>query len=297
MGSGTPIGGHGGPEESGPDAPPTPPPEEIPVDRELQALTQPLGLGATEPRRLSMSEMVNSIRLIFNVDVAEDAAALPGNVAFFDNDLRGQDVDGNYVFVAGKVAKKVAASLLQDTALLNELIPCEESSRDRNCFESFVRKTGKRLFRRPLNETEISKYSDTLWQYAVSDSFDEAATMAIESLLQSFEFLFRIEFGQETEAEDGIVKLTSHEIASRLSFLLTGQSPNEILLRQADENRLQTPEQIRAAAQTLLARPEGERQIARFHAMWLGYSELPFDEQLSRDLRSETDALIKKNHL
>ena len=112
-------------------------------------------------------------------------------------------------------------------------------------------------------------------------------------MLQSFDFLFRVELG-EGDLEKDTVELSQFELASRLAFFLTGEAPDKILLDKAEANALRTPNAISDEASRLLDRPEGRRQFAKFHAMWLGYTNIQFEEPLSRDMRNESDALIKR---
>src|SRR5262249_8781484 len=105
------------------------------------------------------------------------------------------------------------------------------------------------------------------------------------------EFVYRVEVGV---GQDGkTVHLSSYEIASRLSFLLQGTTPDDALLARADDGSLDTDEGVRATVSTLLAAPEAKEQARRFHAFWRGCAtrETP---PLHQKLRPETDALIDR---
>ena len=73
------------------EAPPSQP-------RAIKALSEAFGLGPSEPRGLSPSELAATVQALTGVDVSEEVKKLPGGVSAFDNDIRGQDVAGAVVF-------------------------------------------------------------------------------------------------------------------------------------------------------------------------------------------------------
>jgi hypothetical protein len=64
--------------------------------------------------------------------------------------------------------------------------------------------------------------------------------------------------------------LSSHEVASRLSFMLTGSSPDQALMDAADQDALQTAEQITAQAQRLMDTDGARRTVEAFHQVYIG---------------------------
>ena len=105
------------------------------------------------------------------------------------------------------------------------------------------------------------------------------------------EFIYRVEPG--TPVGGGRVRLSGYEVASRMSFLLQGTTPDDALLTAAEDGTLDTPAGRRSQAERLLAAEEGKQQMRRFHAFWLGYSRLD-SVPIQRKLRAETDALIDR---
>src|SRR6185503_8000412 len=87
---------------------------------------------------------------------------------------------------------------------------------------------------------------------------------------------------------------TGNQIATRLSYLLWGSTPDTWLLDLAENGKLQSADQIKSAAQKALADPRAKKRITRFHALWLGYDRLPHDPTLSQAMRRESDALVER---
>jgi hypothetical protein len=105
------------------------------------------------------------------------------------------------------------------------------------------------------------------------------------------EFIYRVEPGiGQTNKQ---VQLSAFEIATRLSFLLQGMTPDDTLLTAAETGMLDSAGGLMAEAQRLLAAPEGKDQLRRFHAFWLSYSTLD-KSPLEKKLRQETDALVDR---
>src|SRR5688572_11427114 len=80
--------------------------------------------------------------------------------------------------------------------------------------------------------------------------------------------------------EGDVVALTSHEIASRLSYLFWGSMPDEELFDAADRGKLGEPEELEAQARRMLADPRARAAIAEFHEQWLELEKL---DTMSKD--------------
>ena len=68
------------------------------------------------------------------------------------------------------------------------------------------------------------------------------------------------------DTENGAIKLSSHEVASRLAFLLWGSVPDDTLNTAADADQLTTKEQVLAQAQRMVQdRAKTAPIVALFH--------------------------------
>jgi hypothetical protein len=91
-----------------------------------------------------------------------------------------------------------------------------------------------------------------------------------------------------------LVKLSDHEVASRLSYLITGSMPDAELMASADAGDLSSPELVREQALRLLSSDRARSRVSRFHAMWLGYETNNLPSDLRDRMRRESDALIER---
>lgn len=141
---------------------------------------------------------------------------------------------------------------------------------DDACAQSFVETFGARVFRRPLTDAERQWFLDLYAQASGEFAFSDAMDVVLASMLQAPEFLYLPEVGEPIEgAPDTLRRLTGHEVASRLSYLLWETMPDEALLAAAANGELAGREGLRAQAERMLEDPRAEGMIQDFAWTWL----------------------------
>ena len=212
----------------------------------------------------------------------------------FDNDFTFQKASEALIQGADLLAGDVAEGVLADTALRDKLVGCMPTGpTDDACFRTFLKNFGRKAFRRPLAAAEIDKFAGFMAHATVANDFYIAVDSALRAFLQHPEFLYRVEIGTPVSGSPGVNKLNDFEVATRLSYLITGSTTEDWLLDDATSGKLATPEGLRAAAEKLFAQDRAKARMARFHELWLGYSTLA-NTGISADLRTETEALISR---
>jgi hypothetical protein len=128
----------------------------------------------------------------------------------------------------------------------------------------------RRAFRRPVTAAEIAGFVG-MAHAALDDGADlkDALRVGYRAMLCSPRFLYLT----ETPGP-----LDDHAIAARLSYLLTGNTPDERLAQLADAGRLQNVGAIRSEVNRLLAGPGGRRFVQDFAAEWLDLDQIDFTE-------------------
>jgi len=142
-----------------------------------------------------------------------------------------------------------------------------------------------RAFRRPVTESDIAGYLDIV-QQAIDEQkpLVEALRLGYRALLCSPRFLYLTE-------KPG--PLDNHAIAARLSYFLTGSTPDAQLSRLADEGRLTDKAVLRAEAKRLLDSAASDRRfVVDFAAEWLDLELIDFT-QPDRKLFPEFDTIVK----
>lgn len=259
-------------------------------------LSAPAGLGASGIQRLSRAEYATTLEALLGVDIGADAELLPDDPQTpFDNDYTEQIASQALIEGLRLVAERATAAVLADPTRVSAVVGCAPSGPDdAACLRSFVERFGRRALRRPLTDEEVSAYLG-LQRFAVAEGeFDVAVGLVLRAMLQDMELVYRVEIGTPVEGAPGVFRLNDWEVASRLSYLLTGAPPDDSLLDRAAAGDLGTSEAIREEARRLLASEAGAARLGRFHAMWLGYERLPHDAALSDAMRRETGALLER---
>ena len=249
--------------------------------------------AAVGARRLTKAEYAATLRTLIapEVPVALEQLAVDEGVPF-DNDIALQHASGVLVEGADAIAEAVAAWVMTQPAVKARLYGCQPTgAKDAACFRTFVERFGRRAFRRPLTEAEITSLLPLHAASVEDNAFDSGAALALRAMLSHPSLLYRFEAGASVDAA-GEVTLTAFEIAARLSFLLQGTTPDDALLDAAAKGELEQLAPRTAAAERLLGTPEAKAHLQRFHAMWLGYSRLTETEALARSMRAESDALV-----
>lgn len=144
---------------------------------------------------------------------------------------------------------------------------------DAACAEAYIDDFGGRAFRRPLSAEESGIFVDLYTEVEAEQGFDVAMDAVVQAVLQSPQFLYRIELGDPT-VTDPVVPLTSHELATRLSYLLWASTPDDALLAAASDDSLRDPTVLAGQVDRMLADPRARDVVGRFVEQWTGIGEL-----------------------
>jgi hypothetical protein len=173
-------------------------------------------------------------------------------------------------------ARFLAHAAFAATDARSKLVPCTPASvSDTACFGQFVTTFGARAFRRPLTADETSRYTAATASLAATTGDPWQGLEAITSaFLQSPSFLYLVELGAPDPANAGRYKYTGYEMASRLSYFLTNDMPDDVLMAAAAAGGLDTPEGVQTEAERLLATPAAHDAVRAFFAALLSLDNL-----------------------
>lgn len=187
--------------------------------------------------------------------------------------------------------------------------------------EEIFRPLLRRAFRRNIEELEVQRVID-LVKLAVEqgESYEQAIGFALQSILVSPHFLFRVEGEDQQPAvnAESLAHLPNHSpgqhhsepledfaLASRLSFFLWASLPDDELLDLASQGKLSDPATLQAQASRLLADPRSSALIERFFAQYLGLGNLKvadpdekrfplWNDRLREAMRRETELFCQE---
>jgi len=124
--------------------------------------------------------------------------------------------------------------------------------------------------------------------------------MALQSVLMSPRFLFRLEQAPVAVKASAAYRLSDQDLASRLSFFLWGTAPDADLLKAASLGTLRTPLGLEKQVRRMLTDRRSEALATRFAAQWLRLQDLEkihpdyllfpqYDDTLAQAMQRETE--------
>lgn len=231
-------------------------------------------------RRLSTREYNNVVRDLLGDDSKPaDRFVADSYQNGYDNGSAGLAVQSDHVLGYQRAAEVLAQSAVKDR-LARLLGGCDVAKQgEAACADAFFSTFVPRAFRRPLTATELDRLRKVFIAELAADGFTVAVQTVIEVILQSPQFLYREELGAgAASASPEPVPLTDYEIASELSFLLTGSLPDDALWTAVQEGRFKTPEDHKREAARLLGsgdNPSVKAALRAFLHKWLATDRLP----------------------
>ncbi|MET0291729.1 MAG: DUF1592 domain-containing protein [Steroidobacteraceae bacterium] len=142
------------------------------------------------------------------------------------------------------------------------------------CAQQIVDTLGKRAFRRPLNDEDRVTLMKAYTSSREGRTFDEGIRGAITRVLSSPEFLYRAEPAPSTAGPGSSYRVSDLELASRLSFFLWSNLPDDELLEVAARGELSDDAVLEKQVKRMLADPRSMTLARSFAFQWLGMSKL-----------------------
>ncbi len=219
-----------------------------------------------------------------------------------------EERDGDAAVEQVAISGPFASAGPGDTPSRKAVFVCTPASRaaedETACARRILSSLARRAYRRPLDAADL----DTLMGFFQSGrqdaSFDAGIQLALERLLISPDFLFRIERDPADVEPGSPYAITDLELASRLSFFLWSSIPDARLLELAERRELQDPAVLEAETRRLLSDPRAASLVRNFAGQWLYLRNLAgivpdaetfpeFDENLRNAFRLETELFVE----
>ena len=171
------------------------------------------------------------------------------------------------------------------------------------CARAILTSLLERAYRRPVTEAEIaSKLTLVTLAQREGDTFQEGIRLALQAILASPSFLFRIE--AEPKAQATTHSVSDIELASRLSYFLWASMPDAELMTAAKAGTLGRPPVLEAQVRRMLADPKAYNLVDNWAAQWLQLRNLArtkpdparfpkVDDELLDAMRTETNLFIE----
>jgi hypothetical protein len=173
-------------------------------------------------------------------------------------------------------------------------------SAEKACARRIAENLARGAYRRPVTTSDI----DSLMPYfdgGRANGFDSGIEEVVAAILVSPEFLFRAIKTPATAA--GAFPLSDLELASRLSFFLWSQGPDDQLLKIAAAGKLHAPDVLQAEALRMLKDRRASSLVRNFALKSMDLDNLrevepdpnlfpTFNDQLRKDLSTEVESFV-----
>jgi hypothetical protein len=198
---------------------------------------------------------------------------------------------------------------ISETPSRQKIFSCRPTmpAEERPCARQIVTRVGSEAYRRPLSQGEVDRlmpfYENGTGRSGGTGGpggFEDGIRAALEAILASPYFIFRLEREPELAKPGGTYRVADTDLASRLSFFLWGALPDQELLALANQGRLSAPGVLEKQARRMLADLRADALGTRFAAQWLRLQDIDkvhpdpnnypnFDDNLAADMRRETE--------
>ncbi len=193
-----------------------------------------------------------------------------------------------------------------DTPSRRKIFICRPSvpQDEEACATKIITTLARRAYRRPVSAEEIPTL---LMPYKTSrnhGSFEEGIRMALQRILVSPNFLFRVETDPPRVASGAAYRISDIELASRLSLFLWSSIPDDELLGVAERGKLKDPAVLERQVKRMMADARSNTLVSNFINQWLYLRNMEtvlpdpaafpgFDENLRVALARETDLFFQ----
>ena len=191
-----------------------------------------------------------------------------------------------------------------ETASRNQVFVCRPANANEEipCAKKIVTTLARRAFRRSVTSADITPLLAFYAEGRKAGDFDSGIQSALEAMLVSPDFLFRIE--REPRQQTHVYRLKDVELASRLSFFLWSSLPDDELLTLAEQGKLKDAAVLQQQVQRMLDDPKSQAFVNNFGGQWLHLRNLEtttpdpelfptFDEGLRHAFRRETELFFE----
>jgi hypothetical protein len=193
-----------------------------------------------------------------------------------------------------------------------KIFTCRPTSKaeEDTCAKQIITRMGSEAYRRPLTQSDIDKLMPFYEREAAKNGFEAGVRASLEAILASPYFIFRIEKAPTDARGGGTYRVADIDLASRLSFFLWGEPPDQELINAANRKELSTAAGLEKHARRMLADRRAFALSERFAAQWLRLQDIDkvhpdpnfypnYDENIAEAMRTETklffDSLVRED--
>jgi hypothetical protein len=194
---------------------------------------------------------------------------------------------------------------VSDTPSRQRIFVCKPRAQaeETACAKTILSAIARKAYRRPITEADLEAPMAFYGAARGLADFDTAIRDALPAILASPKFLYRAERSPAGLAAGSVHAISDLELASRLSFFITGRGPDAELLAAAERGTLDTHAVLEAQVSRLLRDSRSETLVTNFAFQWLkmrGLDDIDpdaiifpnFDDSLRAAFRREMELFV-----
>ncbi|MCC6796944.1 MAG: DUF1592 domain-containing protein [Candidatus Hydrogenedentes bacterium] len=240
--------------------------------------------GRVTMRRLNRAEYNNTVRDLLGVDF-RPADDFPADDTGYGFDTIGSVLSlspllmEKYLAAAERIAHDVVVRESCDdvTGAKRYVFTCEHPNKPhaKVCAERVLEPLARRAYRRPPASEEIEKLTGFVdLAYENDDTFEQGIEIALQAILVSPQFIYRIEHNAPARFGKEERRLEDYELASRISYFIWSSMPDAELLDAAHDGALRNPRVLRTQLQRMLRDPRSIALADHFAGQWLEFRNM-----------------------
>ncbi len=227
--------------------------------------------GRVTIRRLNRAEYNNTIRDLVGV-AFRPAKDFPADDVGYGFDNIGDVLSLQPILMEKYLAaaEQVVEEAFRKPELRQRIMVAQPTGKDgaaaaRTILERFA----TRAFRRPVQRAEVDRLVQRFVALAEKngDGFETGIRLALQAILVSPHFLFRIEMDREPNNPQAVHAINEFELATRLSYFLWSSMPDEELFRHARQGTLR--KNLEGQVRRMLRDPKARALVENFAGQWL----------------------------
>jgi hypothetical protein len=183
--------------------------------------------------------------------------------------------------------------------------PARPADEDR-CAREILTALARRAYRRAVRNEDVQPLLDLYRTGRKAADFDAGIEWALERILVSPAFLFRLEGAPSQVVAASLGRVSDVDLASRLSFFLWSSIPDDELLTVAIAGRLHEPAMLDRHISRMLADRRANALATNFAGQWLQLRSVKavtpdvrafpeFDDTLREAFQQETELFVESN--
>jgi hypothetical protein len=172
------------------------------------------------------------------------------------------------------------------------------------CATKIVSDLARQAYRRPLTSEDLDGLMGFYKQGREGRDFESGIRTALQAMLASPHFIFRLEEAPATAKAGRNYRLRDLDLASRLSYFLWASAPDAELMKAATAQALKSPGVLEKQVRRMLADPRADTLATRFAAQWLRLQDLDkihpdplqyphYDHTLGEAMQRETELFVE----